>query len=145
MPPAFKIKIIAVSGLAEAGLNERTRAAGVDAFYRKPVEMPLLLTKIDNLLSDLNNEEEPVVNERPQKAELVSRLVTAPLGYTPPPASEEAKEAAAKTAAPQPPPAHPILPPDRQTETCPSHSPEGVPVCVILRRSSIDLKQLIDC
>lgn len=123
-----KIKIIAVSGLAEAGLNERTRAAGVDAFYRKPVEMPLLLTKIDNLLSDLNNEEEPVVNERPQKAELVSRLVTAPLGYTPPPASEEAKEAAAKTAAPQPPPAHPILPPDpaKNQKPAPKHSPEDI-------------------
>jgi hypothetical protein len=90
--------------------------------------MPLLLTKIDNLLSDLNNEEEPVVNERPQKAELVSRLVTAPLGYTPPPASEEAKEAAAKTAAPQPPPAHPILPPDpaKNQKPTPKHSPEDI-------------------
>ena len=46
------IKLIAISGLEEAGLNERTRAAGVDAFYRKPVEIPLLLTKIDNLLEE---------------------------------------------------------------------------------------------
>ncbi len=124
-----KIKIIAVSGLAEAGLNERTRAAGVDAFYRKPVEMPLLLTKIDNLLSDLNNEEEPAVNERPQKAELVSRLVTAPLGYTPPPASSEAKEAAAKAATPPPPPpASTILPPDPAKNQKPAskHSPEDI-------------------
>ncbi len=122
-----KIKIIAVSGLAEAGLNERTRAAGVDAFYRKPVEIPLLLTKIDNLLSDLNNEEEPVVNERPQKAELVSRLVTAPLGFTPPPASAEAKEAAAKAATP-PPPAQTILPPDPAKNQKPAskHSPEDL-------------------
>jgi hypothetical protein len=36
--------------LEEAGLNERTRAAGADAFYRKPLELPSLLTKIDNLL-----------------------------------------------------------------------------------------------
>lgn len=123
-----KIKIIAVSGLAEAGLNERTRAAGVDAFYRKPVEIPLLLTKIDNLLSDLNNEEEPAVNERPQKAELVSRLVTAPLGYTPPPASAEAKEAAAKAATPPPPPASTILPPDPAKNQKPAskHSPEDL-------------------
>ena len=122
-----KIKIIAVSGLAEAGLNERTRAAGVDAFYRKPVEIPLLLTKIDNLLSDLNNEEEPAVNERPQKAELVSRLVTAPLGYTPPPASAEAKEAAAKAATP-PPTASTILPPDPAKNQKPAskHSPEDL-------------------
>jgi CheY-like chemotaxis protein len=59
------IKIIAVSGLAEAGLTERTRAAGVDAFYRKPVEIPLLLTQIDNFLSDLNKtdgSEKPLVN-----------------------------------------------------------------------------------
>jgi len=75
-----KIKIIAVSGLAEAGLTERTRAAGVDAFYRKPVEIPLLLTKIDNLLAELNQDEEG--DERPQKAQLLSRLVTAPLGFT---------------------------------------------------------------
>lgn len=123
-----KIKIIAVSGLAEAGLNERTRAAGVDAFYRKPVEIPLLLTKIDNLLSDLNNEEEPVVNERPQKAELVSRLVTAPLGFTPPPASAEAKEAAAKAVTPPPPPAQTILPPDPAKNQKPAskHSPEDL-------------------
>lgn len=44
------IGIIAISGLEEAGLNERTRAAGADAFYRKPLELPSLLTKIDNLL-----------------------------------------------------------------------------------------------
>lgn len=85
-----KIKIIAVSGLAEAGLSERTRAAGVDAFYRKPVEMPLLLTKIDNLLSDIN----PDTTPEPQraKAPLLSRLVTVPLtaipeGTEPPPDS----------------------------------------------------------
>lgn len=52
-----EIKLIAISGLEEAGLNERTRAAGVDAFYRKPVEIPLLLTKIDNLLEDPDLEE----------------------------------------------------------------------------------------
>ncbi|NMB54531.1 MAG: response regulator [Leptolinea sp.] len=73
-----RIKIIAVSGLAEAGLNERTRAAGVDAFYRKPIEMPLLLTKIDNLLSDSSpNNEEP--ETPPAKVPMLSRLVTMPL------------------------------------------------------------------
>ncbi len=91
-----KIKIIAVSGLAEAGLNERTRAAGVDAFYRKPVEMPLLLTKIDNLLSDINPDTEPEP-QRP-KAPLLSRLVTVPLTAIPegaePPA--DASKSAAK-------------------------------------------------
>jgi CheY-like chemotaxis protein len=127
-----KIKIIAVSGLAEAGLNERTRAAGVDAFYRKPVEMPLLLTKIDNLLSDLNQEEgagTPPVDDRPQKAQLLSRLVTAPLGYTPPPASEEAREAAAKAspASSVPVPAT-ILPPDpaKNQKPAPKFSPEDL-------------------
>lgn len=128
-----KIKIIAVSGLAEAGLNERTRAAGVDAFYRKPVEMPLLLTKIDNLLSDLNQEEgsgAPVIDERPQKAQLLSRLVTAPLGYTPPPPSEEAKEAAAKSASASPAAPAPatILPPDpaKNQKPAPKYSPEDM-------------------
>jgi CheY-like chemotaxis protein len=128
-----KIKIIAVSGLAEAGLNERTRAAGVDAFYRKPVEMPLLLTKIDNLLADLNQEEgtaAPAADERPQKPQLLSRLTTAPLGYTPPPASEEAKEAAAKAAPVPPSPTAPttILPPDpaKNQKQAPKHSPEDV-------------------
>ncbi len=90
-----KIKIIAVSGLAEAGLNERTRAAGVDAFYRKPVEMPLLLTKIDNLLSDINPDTEPEP-QRP-KAPLLSRLVTAPLTTVPEesePPSDAVKSAA---------------------------------------------------
>jgi CheY-like chemotaxis protein len=54
-----EIKIIAVSGLAEAGLTERTRAAGVDAFYRKPVEIPLLLTQIDNLLTEYDGDDKP--------------------------------------------------------------------------------------
>jgi len=120
-----KIKIIAVSGLAEAGLNERTRAAGVDAFYRKPVEMPLLLTKIDNLLSDLTQEEEPTAgDDRPQKAQLLSRLSTAPPGNTPPLASSEAREAAAKAAsAPTT-----ILTPDpsRNQKSAPKYSPEDL-------------------
>lgn len=124
-----KIKIIAVSGLAEAGLNERTRAAGVDAFYRKPVEMPLLLTKIDNLLSDLNQEEgtaAPSADERPQKPQLLSRLVTSPLGYTPPPASEEAKGAADKPATASAPAT--ILPPDpaKNQKQAPKYSPEDL-------------------
>jgi CheY-like chemotaxis protein len=76
-----KIKIIAVSGLAEAGLNERTRAAGVDAFYRKPVEIPLLLTKIDNLLSEIGQDDESY--DRPTKAPMLSRLVTVPLNLKP--------------------------------------------------------------
>jgi len=97
-----KIKIIAVSGLAEAGLTERTRAAGVDAFYRKPIELPLLMTKIDNLLSDLSQEE---TDDRPTKAQLVSRLVTAPIGLTPP-ARESAPE-------PQKPPKIPDVPKSR--------------------------------
>jgi CheY-like chemotaxis protein len=76
-----KIKIIAVSGLAEAGLNERTRAAGVDAFYRKPIEIPLLLTKIDNLLAEIGIDDES--DARPVKAPMLSRLVTAPLNLKP--------------------------------------------------------------
>ncbi len=76
-----KIKIIAVSGLAEAGLTERTRAAGVDAFYRKPVEIPLLLTKIDNLLSEIGQDEE--MDDRPAKPPMLSRLVTVPLSLKP--------------------------------------------------------------
>jgi CheY-like chemotaxis protein len=76
-----KIKIIAVSGLAEAGLTERTRAAGVDAFYRKPIEIPLLLTKIDNLLAEIGSNDEQ--DERPAKAPMLSRLATAPLNFKP--------------------------------------------------------------
>jgi CheY-like chemotaxis protein len=74
-----EIKIIAVSGLAEAGLGERTRAAGVDAFYRKPVEIPLLMTKIDNLLFDSKPDEktenqpiDPVTFKNKKTALLVS-------------------------------------------------------------------------
>ncbi len=81
-----RIKIIAVSGLAEAGLDDRTRAAGVDAFYRKPVEMPLLLTKIDNMLSDLSRDMvEP--ETKPAKESPISTKVTMPL--TPRPEMEE--------------------------------------------------------
>ena len=65
------IKIIAISGLVEAGLNERTRAAGADAFYRKPLEFPLFLTKIDNLLTESGayelNEEYHAQPVRPSK------------------------------------------------------------------------------
>jgi CheY-like chemotaxis protein len=120
-----KIKIIAVSGLAEAGLNERTRAAGVDAFYRKPVEMPLLLTKIDNLLSDLTQEEEPTTSDdRPQKAQLLSRLSTTPQESSPAPISAEATEAAVRAStAPTT-----ILPPDpaRNQKPAPKYSPEDL-------------------
>jgi CheY-like chemotaxis protein len=73
-----RIKIIAVSGLAEAGLNERTRAAGVDAFYPKPVEIPLLLTKIDNLLSDLSHDLVEPADASP-KPSITSPVVTMPL------------------------------------------------------------------
>lgn len=83
-----KIKIIAVSGLAEAGLNERTRAAGVDAFYRKPVEIPLLLTKIDNLLTEIDQERDSSPGQQPEKAPMVSRLVTVPLALKPEMAEE---------------------------------------------------------
>ena len=82
-----RIKIIAVSGLEEAGLNERTRAAGVDVFYRKPVEIPLLLTKIENLLSDMSHDLE--TEDKAPKPPSSSRLVTMPL--TPQPDLEQPK------------------------------------------------------
>jgi CheY-like chemotaxis protein len=71
------IKIIAVSGLAEAGLMERTRAAGVDAFYRKPIEIPLLLTQIDNLLAESSPDE--LVEDRPVQPVRLSKQDTTPV------------------------------------------------------------------
>jgi CheY-like chemotaxis protein len=84
-----EIKIIAVSGLAEAGLNERTRAAGVDAFYRKPVEIPLLLTQIDNLLSESGQENyseiAPIHQIRPSQQDTTPITYSQEKTFTPSP------------------------------------------------------------
>jgi CheY-like chemotaxis protein len=80
------IKLIAISGLEEAGLNERTRAAGVDAFYRKPVEIPLLLTKIDNLLEEPDLEERietrSVLTPKPKKPDTPLNVSSEDKPYT---------------------------------------------------------------
>ncbi len=106
-----RIKIIAVSGLAEAGLDDRTRAAGVDAFYRKPVEIPLLLTKIDNLLSDLSRDMvQP--ESKPAQNPSISSKVTMPLTLKPEmeEQSPDRKKAEAAAATSTPVEAKPITP-----------------------------------